>query len=47
VKLLLASRNQNKLRELRAALPDWDIALVNAPDEPVEDGATFLVNARF
>jgi XTP/dITP diphosphohydrolase len=46
VKLLLASRNQNKLRELRAALPDWDIALVNAPDEPVEDGATFLDNAR-
>ena len=46
VKLLLASRNQNKLRELRAALPDWDIALLDAPDEPVEDGATFLDNAR-
>ena len=44
--LLLASRNQNKLRELRAALPSWDIALVDAPDEPVEDGATFLDNAR-
>jgi XTP/dITP diphosphohydrolase len=44
--LLLASRNQNKLRELRAALPFWDIALVDAPDEPVEDGATFLDNAR-
>jgi XTP/dITP diphosphohydrolase len=46
VKLLLASRNENKLRELRAALPDWDIALLGAPDEPVEDGATFLDNAR-
>ena len=46
MRLLLASRNENKLRELRAALPDWDIALLDAPDEPVEDGATFLDNAR-
>ena len=46
MKLLLASRNENKLRELRAALPDWEIALLDAPDEPVEDGATFLDNAR-
>jgi XTP/dITP diphosphohydrolase len=46
VKLLLASRNENKLRELRAALPDWEIAFLGAPDEPVEDGATFLDNAR-
>jgi XTP/dITP diphosphohydrolase len=46
VKLLLASRNENKLRELRAALPDWEIAFLGAPDEPVEDGATFLENAR-
>jgi XTP/dITP diphosphohydrolase len=34
------------LRELRAALPDWEIALLDASDEPVEDGATFLDNAR-
>jgi XTP/dITP diphosphohydrolase len=46
VRLLLASRNENKLRELRAALPDWTISLLEAPDEPVEDGATFLDNAR-
>jgi XTP/dITP diphosphohydrolase len=46
VTLLLASRNENKLRELRAALPDWEIALLDAPDEPAEDGATFLDNAR-
>ena len=46
MKLLLASRNENKLRELRAALPEWEIALLDAPDEPVEDGATFLDNAR-
>jgi XTP/dITP diphosphohydrolase len=46
VRLLLASRNPNKLRELRAALPDWKISLLDAPDEPVEDGATFRDNAR-
>jgi XTP/dITP diphosphohydrolase len=46
VKLLLASRNADKLRELRAALPEWEIALLDAPDEPVEDRATFLDNAR-
>ena len=44
--LLLASRNENKLRELRAALPEWEIALLETPDEPIEDGATFLDNAR-
>ena len=46
MRLLLASRNENKLRELRAALPSWEIELLDAPDEPVEDGATFLENAR-
>jgi XTP/dITP diphosphohydrolase len=46
VKLLLASHNANKLRELRAALPTWDIALLDASDEPVEDGDTFAANAR-
>jgi XTP/dITP diphosphohydrolase len=46
VRLVLASKNENKLRELRRALPDWKIALLDAPDEPVEDGATFLENAR-
>ena len=46
VRLLLASRNENKLRELRAAPPGWEIALLDAPDEPVEDGATFVDNAR-
>jgi XTP/dITP diphosphohydrolase len=45
LRLLLASTNENKLRELRAALPDWEIALLGAPDEPVEDGKTFLDNA--
>ena len=46
MRLLLASRNENKLRELRTALPDWEIELLSVADEPVEDGATFLDNAR-
>ena len=46
MKLLLASHNENKLRELRTALPEWEVALLETPDEPVEDGATFLDNAR-
>jgi XTP/dITP diphosphohydrolase len=46
LRLLLDSRNENKLRELRAALPAWSIELLRAPDEPVEDGQTFLDNAR-
>ena len=46
MRLLLSSRNENKLRELRAALPGWDLALLDAADEPVEDGASFLANAR-
>ena len=46
MKLLLASHNEDKLRELRSALPDWEIALVDTDEEPVEDGKTFLENAR-
>ena len=44
--LLLASRNPNKLRELRLALPGWEIELLSAPEEAVEDGTSFLANAR-
>jgi XTP/dITP diphosphohydrolase len=46
VKLLLASRNSNKLRELRRTLPEWEIELLEMPDEPAEHGDTFLANAR-
>jgi XTP/dITP diphosphohydrolase len=46
VRLLLASGNRYKLRELRAALPDWEVELLDLPEEPVEDGETFLDNAR-
>jgi XTP/dITP diphosphohydrolase len=46
VKLRLASRNANKLAELRRALPDWEIELLVTSDEPQEDGHTFRENAR-
>ena len=46
MRLLLASHNENKLRELRAALPEWEIELLELHDEPVEDGAAFIDNAR-
>jgi XTP/dITP diphosphohydrolase len=42
----LASRNENKLRELRGALPDWRLELLDADEYPPEDGATYLYNAR-
>jgi XTP/dITP diphosphohydrolase len=45
LRLLLASRNPDKLRELRLALPGWEIELLESPTDPVESGATFLVNA--
>ena len=46
MRLFLASHNESKLRELRAALPSWEIDLLGADDEPVEDGVTFVDNAR-
>ena len=46
MKLLLASRNPHKLRELRRALPGWEIELLETPREPLEDGETFAENAR-
>jgi XTP/dITP diphosphohydrolase len=46
VRLVLASRNEHKLREWRDALPDWEIEPSTATDELVEDGATFVDNAR-
>jgi XTP/dITP diphosphohydrolase len=46
LKLLLASQNKNKLRELRRALPGWEIELLESPADPEETGKTFLENAR-
>jgi XTP/dITP diphosphohydrolase len=42
----LASRNPNKLAELRAALPDWNLELLDAETFPPEDGDTYYANAR-
>jgi XTP/dITP diphosphohydrolase len=44
--LFVATRNENKVRELREALPGWELELLEPADEPVEDGETFLENAR-
>ena len=46
MRLVLASRNENKLAELRRVLPGWELAVLDAPDEPVEDGATFYENVE-
>ena len=41
----LASKNANKLRELRHALPDWELELLDADGYPPEDGETYYDNA--
>ena len=42
----LASRNENKLRELAQVLDDWDLALLDVDEYPPEDGETYYENAR-
>jgi XTP/dITP diphosphohydrolase len=42
----LASSNENKLRELRQALPGWEIELLGAAEYPPEEGETYYDNAR-
>jgi XTP/dITP diphosphohydrolase len=46
VKARLASGNPNKLVELRRALPEVEIGLLEAGPMPPETGATYLDNAR-
>ncbi len=47
VRALLASENLNKLEELRAALPDWELELLDAGRPyPPETGSTYYENAR-
>jgi len=46
IRAVLASGNENKLRELGHALDGWAIELLDADDYPPEDGATYLDNAR-
>jgi XTP/dITP diphosphohydrolase len=42
----LCSKNEAKLRELRAALPEWEIELLGAQDYPPEDTDTYYETAR-
>ena len=42
----LASRNAHKLDELRAALPGWELELLEADEFPPEDGPSYYDNAR-
>jgi XTP/dITP diphosphohydrolase len=44
--VLLCSQNRNKLRELSALLPDWELEPLNADDYPPETGDTYYENAR-
>ena len=51
MKLLVATGNQGKLKEIRSLLADSPIEIINLnqlddPPEVVEDGTTFLANAR-
>lgn len=46
MRIVVATGNENKLRELREALPGWEVERLETPDEPVEDGTTFVDNAR-
>ena len=47
VKARLASGNPHKLEELRAALPGWELELLETDrDYPPEDGETYDDNAR-
>ena len=41
----LASKNRHKLDELRAALPGWELDLLDADSYPPEDGDTYADNA--
>jgi XTP/dITP diphosphohydrolase len=41
----LASRNQNKLRELARVLQGWELGLLDADRYPPEEGSTYYENA--
>jgi XTP/dITP diphosphohydrolase len=46
IRAVLASANENKLRELRHALDGWSLEPLDAGEFPPESGATYLENAR-
>jgi XTP/dITP diphosphohydrolase len=45
VRVVLASRNANKARELEQLLPGWTIGTLDRDDYPPETGATYYENA--
>jgi XTP/dITP diphosphohydrolase len=45
LKAKLASQNENKLRELRHAMPGWELELLDADDYPPETAPTYYENA--
>jgi XTP/dITP diphosphohydrolase len=45
LKARLASRNANKLRELSALLPGWELESLDTDDYPPEEGSTYYENA--
>lgn len=46
MRAVLASANPGKLRELRRALPGWELESLDADEYPPEAGETFYENAR-
>jgi XTP/dITP diphosphohydrolase len=44
-RVVLASRNEHKLRELQEVLPGWELRLLEADDYPPEVGSTYYDNA--
>lgn len=46
MKLVLATQNENKVRELRASLPGWEVETIEPSDPPEETGRSFYENAR-
>ena len=45
LKVFLASRNENKLRELERLLGEWQLGFLDAENYPPETGATYYENA--
>lgn len=46
MRVVLASRNEHKLQELRAILPEWTLEPLEADGFPPEEGESFYENAR-
>jgi XTP/dITP diphosphohydrolase len=46
IRAVLASGNENKLRELGHALEGWSVELLDVDEFPPEDGDTYYENAR-